>query len=50
MGIKDYRVTGKVALHEKEPYVPAWARDKAASHAGNFLVHRQAQVSGRQRG
>jgi 1,4-alpha-glucan branching enzyme len=44
VGIKYFRVTGKVALHEKQPYVPAWARDKAASHAGNFLHNRQLQV------
>src|SRR5688572_22664579 len=44
VGIKYYRVTGKVALHEKQPYVPAWARDKAAGHAGNFLQNRQLQV------
>jgi len=44
VGIKYFRVTGKVALHEKQPYVPAWARDKAASHAGNFLHNRQQQV------
>ena len=44
VGIKYFRVTGKVALHEKQPYVPAWARAKAASHAGNFLHNRQQQV------
>ena len=44
VGIKDYRVTGKVPLHEKQPYVPAWAREKAARHAGNFLDNRRAQV------
>ncbi len=44
VGIKYYRVTGKVALHEKQPYVPEWARAKAASHAGNFLSHRVRQV------
>jgi 1,4-alpha-glucan branching enzyme len=41
-GIKYYRITG-TAL-EKEPYEPAWARDTAASHAGNFMFNRQKQV------
>ena len=44
VGIKYYRVTGKVALHEKQPYVPAWAREKAAGHAANFLHNRRLQV------
>ena len=44
IGIKYYRVTGKVSLGEKEPYVPAWATQKAAEHAGNFLANRQAQA------
>jgi 1,4-alpha-glucan branching enzyme len=44
VGIKYFRVTGKVALNEKQPYMPAWAREKAASHAGNFLDNRRAQV------
>ena len=44
VGIKYFRVTGKVALHDKQPYVPEWARGKAASHAENFLHNRQQQV------
>ena len=44
LGIKYYRVTGKVALGLKEPYVPSWATQKAALHAGNFMHNRQAQV------
>ncbi|HEV8488122.1 MAG TPA: 1,4-alpha-glucan branching protein domain-containing protein [Blastocatellia bacterium] len=44
IGIKYYRVTGKVDLGAKEPYVPAWATQKAAEHAGNFLANRQAQA------
>jgi len=44
LGIKYYRVTGKVGLGDKQPYVRAWALEKAASHAGNFLENRQRQV------
>ncbi len=44
VGIKYYRVTGKVGLGDKQPYVRAWAMEKAASHAGNFLFNRQRQV------
>jgi 1,4-alpha-glucan branching enzyme len=41
-GIKYYRITG--TQNHKEPYVPEWARDTAASHAGNFMFNRQKQV------
>jgi 1,4-alpha-glucan branching enzyme len=44
LGIKYYRVTGKVDLGQKAPYVPEWATGKAASHAGHFLLNRQAQA------
>jgi 1,4-alpha-glucan branching enzyme len=44
VGIKYHRITGKVPLHEKEPYVPAWARERAAMHSGNFMFNRQAQA------
>src|SRR5919206_2587411 len=43
-GIKYYRITGKVALGEKEPYDPAAARTRAEMHAGNFLFNRTKQV------
>jgi hypothetical protein len=43
-GIKYHRVTGRVALADKEPYVPSRARSTAASHAGNFLFNRERQV------
>ncbi len=33
-----------MALHLKEPYVPEWASERAADHAGNFLANRQAQA------
>ncbi len=41
-GLKYYRITGKSDW--KEPYVPAWAREKAALHASNFLFFREKQV------
>jgi 1,4-alpha-glucan branching enzyme len=44
LGIKYYRVTGKVDLGAKQPYVPQWATGKAASHAGHFMHNRQAQA------
>jgi 1,4-alpha-glucan branching enzyme len=44
IGIKYHRVTGKVDLGHKEPYVPSWAANKAALHAGNFMFNRQAQA------
>ncbi len=44
VGIKYHRITGKVPLHMKEPYVPEWATERAAVHAGNFMFNRQAQA------
>lgn len=44
IGIKYHRITGDVALHEKEPYRPWVAREKAAQHAGNFVFNRQHQA------
>lgn len=44
VGIKYYRVTGKVGLDKKEPYVPQWAQNKAAIHAGNFMFNREHQI------
>ncbi|MFA6216618.1 MAG: 1,4-alpha-glucan branching protein domain-containing protein [Candidatus Omnitrophota bacterium] len=41
-GIKYYRITGTSML--KEPYMPQWAADRAAEHAGNFMFNRQKQV------
>ncbi|HQR39563.1 MAG TPA: DUF1957 domain-containing protein, partial [Blastocatellia bacterium] len=38
IGIKYHRVTGKVALHEKQPYLPSIATERAAVHAGDFLT------------
>ncbi len=44
VGIKYHRITGKVPLHEKEPYVPEWATERASAHAGNFMSNRQGQA------
>lgn len=44
LGIKYYRVTGKVELHEKLPYVPQWAMESAARHADHFLLSRRTQM------
>ncbi|WP_072870564.1 glycoside hydrolase family 57 protein [Desulfofundulus thermosubterraneus] len=41
-GIKYYRITGRT--NHKEPYVPVWAREKAAIHAGNFMFNRELQI------
>ena len=41
-GVKYYRVTGKT--ENKDVYHPEWARDKAATHAGNFIFNRQKQI------
>ncbi|HEY3320771.1 MAG TPA: 1,4-alpha-glucan branching protein domain-containing protein [Planctomycetota bacterium] len=44
-GLKYYRITGKnVALHEKQPYNPDWARMAVADQAGQFVCHRGAQA------
>ena len=40
-GIKYYRISGS---GQKEPYIPQWAKDRAAEHAGNFLFNRQKQI------
>lgn len=42
LGLKYYRITGKT--EKKEPYVPDWAREKAAQHAGDFLNRRIEQA------
>jgi 1,4-alpha-glucan branching enzyme len=38
VGIKYFRITGKTA--HKEPYDPGRARERAATHAGNFMFNR----------
>lgn len=44
IGVKYHRITGKVALSDKQPYNPEWAMRKADQHAGNFLFNRQHQA------
>jgi 1,4-alpha-glucan branching enzyme len=44
VGLKYFKITGKVALDAKQPYSPDEARDIAAMHAGNFMFNRQKQV------
>ena len=44
VGIKYFRITGKVALGEKQPYDPWRAKEKAAQHAANFMFNRQRQI------
>lgn len=41
-GIKYFRITGQT--DHKQPYVPEWAREKAAEHAGNFMFNREQQA------
>ena len=44
LGLKYYRITGKVALDKKEPYVPQWAQEAASEHARNFHFCREKQL------
>jgi len=44
VGIKYHRITGKVGLNQKEPYVPEWATERTTIHASDFLANRQAQA------
>jgi len=44
IGIKYYRITGDIPLNRKQIYDPDAAREKAASHAGNFMFNREKQV------
>jgi len=44
VGIKCHRVTGKVALHDKELYDPAIAEERAREHARNFVFNRKHQM------
>ncbi len=41
-GLKYYRITGKT--DDKQPYDPDLAREKAATHAGNFIFNRERQI------
>jgi 1,4-alpha-glucan branching enzyme len=44
VGLKYFKITGRVPLNAKQPYHPEEAREMAASHAGNFMFNRQKQV------
>jgi 1,4-alpha-glucan branching enzyme len=44
LGLKYYRVTGRVALHEKQLYDRAAAVRKAVEHGGHFVFCRQHQL------
>lgn len=45
LGLKYHRITGKGASqHDKQPYVPNWAREKAAEHASDFIAKRIEQA------
>ena len=46
LGFKYHRVTGKVELHEKQPWDPGAARERARVHAGNYLWSRGEQAKG----
>ncbi len=41
-GLKYWRITGEGEY--KEAYMPEWAKEKAASHAGNFMFNREKQI------
>lgn len=41
-GLKYWRITGNTTY--KEAYVPEWAREKAAMHAGDFMFNREKQI------
>lgn len=43
LGLKYHRVTGKVQLHEKEPWVPTQAFAKAMEHGAHFASCRSEQ-------
>lgn len=44
VGLKYYRISGKVPLNLKQPYNPGEAKDLAAAHAGNFMFNREKQA------
>lgn len=45
IGMKYFRITGKVPLDQKEPYNPDWAKDAAGEHAADFMNNRKHQVN-----
>ncbi|MBK5254731.1 MAG: DUF1957 domain-containing protein [Vicinamibacteria bacterium] len=44
VGLKRHRVSGKVALHHKQPYVRDWALGRVAAHAAHFANERAQQT------
>jgi 1,4-alpha-glucan branching enzyme len=44
LGLKYHRITGKVHLHQKEPWVPTPAFKRAMEHGGNFAYNRTLQA------
>ncbi len=44
LGVKYFRVTGKVDLHLKQPYVPQWATETIIEHANHFIISRLEQM------
>jgi 1,4-alpha-glucan branching enzyme len=44
VGLKRHRVSGKVDLHHKQPYVRSWAMGRVAAHAGHFVDQRRQQA------
>lgn len=43
LGLKYHKVTGRVLLHEKEPYIPSQAFARAMDHGANFAHNRTLQ-------
>ena len=50
MGLKLHRITGRVSLDEKAPYVPAWAHEAVQTHAAHFGFDDQLRRLKSQRG
>ncbi len=44
VGIKYYKITGKVPLAKKQPYIYSEAIKTASTHAGNFMFNREKQI------
>lgn len=44
IGLKYHRVTGRVPLERKEPYVPDWARKCTFAHADYFVTNNETRV------
>jgi 1,4-alpha-glucan branching enzyme len=44
VGLKFHRITGRVDLGRKEPYVPEWAERRASEHAAQFAAEKQREA------